>query len=378
MSNRDTVTIKKFKIKDLFEVMSSKKIYHAVNVDIKEQQKIGYYPYVVRSEVNRGIRGYIKAPKETLNDANTISFAQDTFIAFYQKQPYFTGNNVKILKPLFKPNEKILLYIECALNKAMAFNSWGMGSSFEYIENIEIEIPITNNNQPDWEYMENYITEIENKYINKLEQHNNEKIEQALKVTGLSKEALNEELKVEPAKRYEKFRVGDLFDKKTIKGVPKSKEKLQENKTGYHVFGQNIKYQYPQKVLLEEQYLQTIQTPILAYSSSTAQIGYIKENFYRTGDNGAFQGLFPKKTNVAIHSLLYILVVLKKQFDWFGYATEMGNILNLEITLPATNENTPDFEYMEKAIYIYFRQVIQNWKLSNEKEIEELKQVINK
>lgn len=352
MSNRDTVTIKKFKIKDLFEVMSSKKIYHAVNVDIKEQQKIGYYPYVVRSEVNRGIRGYIKAPKETLNDANTISFAQDTFIAFYQKQPYFTGNNVKILKPLFKPTEKKLLYIECALNKAIAFNSWGMGSSFEYVENIEIEIPITKNNQPDWEYMENYITEIENKYINKLEQHNNEKIEQALKVIGLSKEVLNEELKVEPAKRYEKFRVGDLFDVKTIKGI--NNDKLNTDYT-------QGKYRYITRTSLNNgiSSITGLIQNVEIQEKNTFSLGLLGMDFFYQSHPwyaGQFVRKIQPKFSINKNLAIYFSTIFNKRSEYYKGVLIRDfdkKFKNDVLTLPSIDENTPDFEYMEKAIYIY-------------------------
>lgn len=48
-------------------------------------------------------------------------------------------------------------------------------------------------------------------------------------------------------------------------------------------------------MLNDNKYLTEIEAgkPIIAYTSSTAQIGIINESFYRTGDNGAFQGLFP-------------------------------------------------------------------------------------
>ena len=39
------------------------------------------------------------------------------------------------------------------------------------------------------------------------------------------------------------FSIKDIFIKKTVKGVPKLQENLTENQGGYHVFGQNIKYQ---------------------------------------------------------------------------------------------------------------------------------------
>lgn len=82
---------------DLFEISSSKKIFHSQEVKINDTQKHYSYPYVVRSTINNGIRGYIEESDEYLNPKNTLTFAQDTFITFYQDQPYFTGNKVKVL-----------------------------------------------------------------------------------------------------------------------------------------------------------------------------------------------------------------------------------------------------------------------------------------
>ena len=50
----DTKTWKEFKVGDLFNVNSSKKIYHAINVTIIPTQEEGYYPYVVRQKSNNG------------------------------------------------------------------------------------------------------------------------------------------------------------------------------------------------------------------------------------------------------------------------------------------------------------------------------------
>lgn len=40
------------------------------------------------------------------------------------------------------------------------------------------------------------------------------------------------------AVKWGEFRLGDLFTKRTIKGVPKNKENLTPNKNGFHMFGQ--------------------------------------------------------------------------------------------------------------------------------------------
>ena len=87
----------------MFEINSSKKIFHANDLEARKvifkDRIANSYPYVVRSTINNGIRAYVLENKEFLNPANTLSLAQDTFSVFYQEEPYFTGNKVKVLTP---------------------------------------------------------------------------------------------------------------------------------------------------------------------------------------------------------------------------------------------------------------------------------------
>ncbi|WP_082858137.1 restriction endonuclease subunit S [Campylobacter iguaniorum] len=156
-----------FKIGELFNVNSSKQIFHANQIkeiyDIKQENT---YPYVVRSTLNNGIRGYIKENKDFLNPANTLSFAQDTFSVFYQEKPYFTGNKVKILTPKFQGfNKKLALFIVSIYQKALAHLTWGVGSTTESIQDIKIEFPINKDGTIAFEFMENYIKAIEKEVI---------------------------------------------------------------------------------------------------------------------------------------------------------------------------------------------------------------------
>ncbi|WP_375153224.1 restriction endonuclease subunit S [Streptococcus iniae] len=133
--------------------------------------------------------------------------------------------------------------------------------------------------------------------------------------------------------------------------MPKSEENLEENDNGYHVYGQNIDYQYPQKVINDSKYLTVVEKgkPIIAYTSSTAQIGIINESFYRTGNNGAFQGLFPKFNKSNFNVIVFILECIKRTFIGFGYNTSMANILDIVIHVPTKNKNL-DFDFMDSFI----------------------------
>ncbi len=137
------LTWQSFKLGDLFEVLSSKKIYHANTIKIHDTQIENSYPYVVRTATNNGIKGFIIDDPTFTNEKNTLSFAQDTFTVFYQKQPYFTGNKVKILKPKFAfKSPKILYFISAILQFILKPLTWGLGSTTESIAEFKISLPL--------------------------------------------------------------------------------------------------------------------------------------------------------------------------------------------------------------------------------------------
>ena len=84
-----------FEIGELFDFLPSKKRFDANKVKILEN---GNYPYIVRTALNNGTKGYLNENEEYLNSGNTFSFGQDTATIFYQKEPYFTGDKIKIVK----------------------------------------------------------------------------------------------------------------------------------------------------------------------------------------------------------------------------------------------------------------------------------------
>ena len=81
----------------------------------------------MRTTQNNGTRGYINEDKQFLNNENTLSFAQDTFSVFYQKQKYYTGNKVKVLKPKFKnQKESVMKYLMASFQRSLDTFTWGI------------------------------------------------------------------------------------------------------------------------------------------------------------------------------------------------------------------------------------------------------------
>ena len=165
---------KEFNIGSLFDIDSYKKRFDANKVIISETGK----PYVVRTSLNNGIRGFINEDEEYLNDGNTISFGQDTATMFYQEQPYFTGDKIKIVKSKDKKFNKLnAQFFIATMTKSFSSFSWGSSSyNIKIIGNQQIQLPI-HNNKPNYEIMETFITAIQKLVIKDVVLYADRKIE---------------------------------------------------------------------------------------------------------------------------------------------------------------------------------------------------------
>ena len=165
---------KMFRIGELFEINSYKKRFDANKVQIEEAG----FPYVVRTALNNGIRGYIKEDEEFLNEGNTISFGQDTATMFYQEKPYFTGDKIKIVKCKDESFNKLnAQFFITAMGKAFSSFSWGSSSfSVEIIKNQNISLPSTQG-IPLYAYMEVFIRAVQKLVIKDVVQYAERKLE---------------------------------------------------------------------------------------------------------------------------------------------------------------------------------------------------------
>ena len=379
---------KEFILNDLFCLENGNKL---------DKNKMSYknpvINFVSRTAKNNGISDLVDSiDKITPYPAGclTLAFGGSIGSCFLQEYPFYTGQNVGVIKFDDNISYRAKLYIKTVLEKICKnkFVAFGDEINKHFKTDLSLLLPVIHNldenheytvDDIDWNYMENYIKEFEINYIKELETNYIKELETYLSVTGLDdyhltdqdKEVLNKDVDMK------EFKVRDIFEKRTVKGVPKRDENLDENINGHHMFGQNIKYQYPQKIMLDDKYLQIVKSnyPILAYTSSVGEIGIIEESFYRSGNNGAFQGLFPKYKLQRLE-LLYILAVIKKHFNSFNYTTSMQNVLELSILLPADENGEPDFEYMEKYIRAIEKQIIAKLYDNNELILKTTKEIV--
>ena len=154
------------KVSEIFTIITPKKKFNANSITLYEDEG---FPYIVRTSKNNGIRGFLQEDMRYLNPENTIAFGQDTATMFYQKQPYFTGDKIKILEPILdKFDVNIAHYILTEMNNAFSTFAWGSSSfNVSILNNVKIQLPISNN-EIDTQLMHDYIKVIEKKVIKNL------------------------------------------------------------------------------------------------------------------------------------------------------------------------------------------------------------------
>ena len=386
------MNVKEIRLGDLFVISNSK------GVNANQVKFGGSYPYVTRTEKDNGIAGYIYADNlDKINPANTISFGQDTWTLFYQSEPYFTGNRVKILKlkdENFKLTEEVALYLITAMKKVLVGLTWGTSKNEVNFENRTICLPVTSSGEIDWQYMQERIAELEQERIAELEQERIAELEHYLVASGLNDYELTEEDKSILAtelfngddatelpsengcrKEAREFRVGDLFEVKTpVKKFNASSVEITDKIGHPYVVRSSTNNGIRGYINEDEKYLNEGNT--FSFGQDTATIFWQEKPFF-TGDK--IKILKPKfACNSEIAN--YIMNGIAMAFCYFSWGTQsfkVSVIEDAELLLPVTYDGLPDWSFMEKYIRAVEKIVIKDvvdWK---DEEIKKTKEIVS-
>ena len=362
-----------FKIGDLFEILSYKKRFDANKVQLENQG----HPYIVRTALNNGLKGFLNEDEKYLNDGNTISFGQDTATMFYQEKPYFTGDKIKILKPKYSRFGKAnALFFITEMTKSFS-NLLNMQKKVllsvlvrnvdEKFRNIIVSLPITPENKIDFDFMEAFIRELEEERIRELAAY--------LKVSGFDNYKLSKcesfalahfnELK------WKEFNLENLYGKSTRGKRLKSADRIKgdlpfvtagEADTGISAY---------------------IGNEVEIFSKNTTTIDMFGSAKYRNYDYGADDHVAVVHTEkLPKHAAVFVTAAVHKashtgKFDYSNnfYASDADE---LNIMLPVTSDDSPDYAFMEAFISAVQKLVIKDVVLYADKKIAATKQAVHK
>lgn len=131
--------------------------------------------FVGRTNINNGVQGYIEEQDFEPYKGGTISVSQvGTIVAQYRENPYYCSQNIVSLSYSRKLNRLESLYITTLINKALrdyGFEGYTTPKQKD-IKELNIKLPITSQGVPDWQYMEDFMRNIEQEseeVINKIQ-----------------------------------------------------------------------------------------------------------------------------------------------------------------------------------------------------------------
>lgn len=185
-----------FKLGDLFDINPTK-YYRLKNEEILH--KNGTVPLVSNSSVDNGVMGFSNL--EANNDGNTITCSDTTLGAetmYYQEKDFIGYSHIQHFVPKFEPFNKAIANVIISASRIATSNKYDYGNKFNRVamNKTKIQLPVKND-EIDFNFIENFIKELEAERIAELENY--------LLTTGLNNYVLtNEEKEVLEAFRNNK------------------------------------------------------------------------------------------------------------------------------------------------------------------------------
>lgn len=154
------IRFKEFKITGENGIFSVKNTHSILKNQIIPNS--GNYPYVTAGETNNSILTYISYDESFLEKGNSIMIAGKSMVITYQEKNYFSNDSHNLslsLKIESNKTYKHFLFLVSALYKSLHNKySWGDSISKEKIKKDHLWLPVIDDKNIDYNFMESFIT----------------------------------------------------------------------------------------------------------------------------------------------------------------------------------------------------------------------------
>lgn len=334
MAKVDTVDWKAFRLRDLFEVLLAKG-------DIQPKQiSDGDIPLVSAGNEDNGIVAMIDATGDGVSEmfpAGCISVSMFGR-AFYQTEAFYAVSHgrINVLKPMRQFSYEQGLFITSCLNRAFAhkFDYATMCTQKKLMSEM-IHLPATPDGQPDWAYMDAYMSEV----LKKEEVF-------AEHLASLTAEAVADGHKLDTS-GWKAFRIGELFEVLLAKGDIQPKQVADgtiplvsagNEDNGIVSFidaaGDGVSEMFPAGCITVSMFGKAFYQPECFYAVSHGRINVLRSKIEFSSIVGAFLAAC-------------LSHVLGSKYDYATMCTQK-KLVNEEIYLPVTADGQPDWTWMEQ------------------------------
>ena len=129
------------------------------NVRVNQITDKGETRLISAVKQNNGLSGKVNITPQFIKNVISVNVNGNGGVgeAFYQNQPFCATIDVNVLEPKFDLNEFIAMFLICLIRKERFRYSFGRKWLKPRMDKSVIILPITSKNEPDWQFMEDYI-----------------------------------------------------------------------------------------------------------------------------------------------------------------------------------------------------------------------------
>ncbi len=297
-----------------------------------ENYKYGKAPYISTSSTNNGLANFVFAQGKDISKGNCISVDPIKGVSFYQPFDFvgrgFSGASINLLYG-DKINRYTALFICTAIEKTSEKKaSYGYLFNGDRLAKAKVFLPVTNEGEPDYKFMEKYVKDREN----------NLKKQYAVYVDILVARLYKN---IKKDKEWRAFSVSEIFDT-----IQRGKRLVKERqKTG--------KIPYVSSTALNNGVDNFIgnDVGIRKFNNclSLANSGSVGSCFYEPFTFIASDHITHLKGNYSKYQYLFMACMLNRLAEKYNFNREINDlrIQKEKIFLPINLKGEPDYKYME-------------------------------
>lgn len=327
MGKIDTSKWEAFPISMLFSVVKGTRL-------TKANMRDGNINFIGASAINNGITAHV-ANDEHIHPENTITITYNGSVgeAFYQDKIFWASDDVNVLYPKFALNKYIALFIIPVLKQAGEKYAFIDKWKKEDMEKDCILLPVDENHQPDFSYMESYMK--------------NQEIAVSASLTKLQSALRSLKSRNAEFESWKTYKIKDIFPNIVKPAVYHTRE-VKENPEGipYVVrskFNNGVKY------YVERPNSNVNPAKVISFGAENATFFYQKYKWISGRDM-----YYIDTRGIDEYACLFITSCLQPIAEKYSYNYGMfPDLLKEEkIKLPANENGEPDYALMEKYMKI--------------------------
>lgn len=267
--------------------------------------------YITRTGENNGcelLADKRDIDKNIIEKGNAISIGDTTATCFYQPEEFITGDHMVVIRADSWLNPYTALYVVSILTKEQYKYSYGRAYLIDRIKKTLIKLPVDENDNPDWQFMEDYIKSLHYKPL-----------------TTKNKKGQAPDLNVN---EWSRFYLGRLFDIRKGKRLT-----ADDQEPGANIYVGAIDSNNGVANHIAQSPIHKGNTISLSYNGSVGEAFYQPDPYWATDDVNA---LYSKYDGFNKYIGLFMAAVIRQEKYRFSYGRKwtLDNMKITNICLP--------------------------------------------